>query len=291
MAVGLATIPLDTQLEILGWIPDFPSLHSCLLLNCRFSQLFADHRPSLTKSVAHNYFGDLLEDALILANTQSKRRYSGPNTRDYRSSFIKKLLSNEGVLEKVISIVFRFLTHNNARMSEWSDEDRIPTPTELFRFKRAAYRFWTFSTVQESKRSWFLSKLPAIELSEIGHFYYGVEAWVSQMYTLEELEFESDHDADRFSSVLSTGLGRISWLWELFVDMLEDQAAWEMFGESMGVAMDGREEGFFKYDFHDHWTYDEIDIGKIKPILDEGHERMEAKLRKAKRARKATKEE
>ncbi|KAJ7472159.1 hypothetical protein FB451DRAFT_1559296 [Mycena latifolia] len=237
MTVGLATIPLDTQLEILGWIPDFPSLHSCLLLNRTFTQIFTAHRPSLTISVAHNYFGDLLEDALILANTQLERRYSEPKTRGYTSAFLQKLLRNEAVLETALSIVFRFLINNNARMSKWSKEDRDPTSTEFFRFERAAYRFWSFSEVEEKKRSWFLSKFSAIELSD---FFYGVKAWVAQMYSPEALQFESEHEADRFSAVLSTGLAHISWLWQLFMKTVNDpEEDGQLFMESIGIAGDG----------------------------------------------------
>ncbi|KAJ6482995.1 hypothetical protein DFH09DRAFT_1378461 [Mycena vulgaris] len=277
MAVEFATMPLDTQLEVLGWLPDFPSLHSCLLLNRTFSQLFTAHRPYLTKSVAQNHFGDLLEDALILANTQSKRRYSGPKNRSYKSGFIQKLMNNEAVLEQVQSIVFDFLINKNARRSKWSKETRRPTQPELLRFKRAAYRFWTFSTVERSKRSWFLSLFPVVELSEIANFYFGVDAWVSEMYSPEALCFESEHEADRYSAVLSSGLGRLAWLWELFMEMIhnpEDEYAFEIFEESIGGSGDGDGEGFFTYAFHDCWSYRHINIKEIQPILDQGHEKL-----------------
>ncbi|KAJ7727257.1 hypothetical protein B0H16DRAFT_1471056 [Mycena metata] len=100
MALGLATIPLDTQLEILAWIPDFHTLHSSLLINRSLSQLFTEHRALLTRLVAQNYFGDLLDDALILANTQINRNFSDPKDHGYKSTLIARLLSNEDVNSK-----------------------------------------------------------------------------------------------------------------------------------------------------------------------------------------------
>ncbi|KAJ7659419.1 hypothetical protein B0H17DRAFT_1212943 [Mycena rosella] len=272
MAVGLSTIPLDTQLELLPAI----------------------RRPSVVfdKSVTQNYFGDLLEDAVILVNTQSERCYSGPNPRDYKSSFIKKLLSNEGVLEKVLSIVFRFLIHNNASIiSKGSEEDRVPTSTELFRFKRAAYRFWTFSTGERENGSWFLSKFPDAELSEIGHFHSGVRAWVAEMYGPERMAFDSDHEANAFSAIVSSGLGRLSWLWKLFLNMIDDRGdehATDIFEESLGISMDGDGEGFFTYEFYDCWAHRSIEIDKIQPIFDKGHDWLKAILQVEERASSAS---
>ncbi|KAF7333506.1 hypothetical protein MVEN_02366800 [Mycena venus] len=270
---GLATIPLDTQLEILGWIPDFPSLNSCILLNRSFSRLFTAHRPSLTKSVAKNYFGELLEDALILVNTQMSGRYSDAQDHGYNSAFIQRLLSNEDVLDTVRPIVFRFLTRRSARDST---TQHLPTATELFRFRRAAYRFWTFCMGQRAKRIPFISQFPAIELAEIAHMYTGVESWVTEIYP--EDYFDTDHQVNQRSSVISTGLESLSWLWELFLKTLEDP--WDHktdvhFGESLGVSGDGGEEGFFLCEFYDCWEYCDLrDIIKYQPILDKGHAEM-----------------
>ncbi|KAJ7102814.1 hypothetical protein C8R44DRAFT_887547 [Mycena epipterygia] len=272
MSVTLATIPLDTQLEIIGWIPDFTTLHSCILVNHTFSQLFTNHRPSLTNSVAQNQFGEHLHDALTLVNTQFERCYSGPEHHGYESKLIRQLLSNENVVQEVEFIVLRFLFNNYKSMSEWGADARSPTPTELVRFKRAAYRFWIYCMVETSKRSWFLSQFPAIELAEVANLFYGVEAWVTELYTPKQLEFESEHEA-----VISNGLGRLSWLWKLFLAMIQDpgEETWDLFVESMGVSADCDGEGFFHYDLRECWKYRNIDIEYTQSILDEGHDRLE----------------
>jgi len=60
--------------------------------------------------------------------------------------------------------------------------------------------------------------------------------------------------------------------------MIDDPSGetWEEFEESMGVSADCDGEGFFHYDFDKCWKYTGIDIHKIQPILDEGHDRLEA---------------
>ncbi|KAJ7187145.1 hypothetical protein C8R46DRAFT_1207113 [Mycena filopes] len=240
MPVGLATIPLDTQLEILAWIPDFPTLHSSLLLNRSFSQLFTAHRTLLTKSVAQNHFGELLDDALILANTQKDRHFSDTKNHAYKSHFISRLLSNEDVMNTVELVVFPLIR-----------EKSRSTPTKLLNLKRAAYRFWTFCMGEPAKRRWFLSQFSTPELSEMTKIYDGVHSLVMNMHV--GVEMESDHDYDRVSSIISTGLGRVCWLWELFQEMTEDPEsdAAMMFDESLAVSGDGGEEGFFRYDMYD----------------------------------------
>ncbi|KAJ7666648.1 hypothetical protein DFH06DRAFT_1184389 [Mycena polygramma] len=261
MAARLVTIPLDTQLEILGWIPDFRSLNSCILINRSFSQLFAAHRSSLTKTVAKNHFGEHLEDALILANTQKKRKYSDAKDHNYKTAFIRRLLSNEAVLETAEPVIFQFLTGSPTP----------PTATEASRLRRAAYRFQTFCNVERTKRKWFLSTFPVIELAEIANLYRGVQSWVTAMYP-EDFWDGGDHAQDQMSSVISTGLGRISWLWELLLDSVEDPGndSYE-FEETMGISGDGMEEGFFQYDFYRCWEAHGYDIDTHQPILDEGH--------------------
>ncbi|KAJ7666651.1 hypothetical protein DFH06DRAFT_1184397 [Mycena polygramma] len=242
MAASLVTIPLDTQLEILGWIPDFRSLNSCILINRSFSQLFAAHRSSLTKTVAKNHFGVLLEDALILAKTQKKRKYSDAKDNNYKTVFIRRLLNNEILNRKTYS---------------------SPTATEAFRLRRAAYRFkfQTFCNVERTKREWFLSTFPVIELAELGNLYRGVESWVKGMYPQRFWDYGDDHSLDRMSSVISTGLGSVSWLWELLVESGEDpeNGSYE-FEEAMGISGDGMEEGFFQYDFYTAWEPHGCDI-------------------------------
>ncbi|KAJ7664399.1 hypothetical protein DFH06DRAFT_1187660 [Mycena polygramma] len=262
MAARLVTIPLDTQLEILGWIPDFRSLNSCILINRSFSQLFAAHRSSLTKTVAKNHFGEHLEDALILANTQKKRKYSDAKDHNYKTAFIRRLLSNEAVLETAEPVIFQFLTGSPTP----------PTATEAFRLRRAAYRFQTFCNVERTKREWFLSTFPVIELAELGNLYRGVESWVKGMYPQSFWDYGDDHSLDRMSSVISTGLGSVSWLWELLVESGEDpeNGSYE-FEEAMGISGDGMEEGFFQYDFYTAWEPHGYDIETHQPILDEGH--------------------
>ncbi|KAJ7041847.1 hypothetical protein C8F04DRAFT_1252785 [Mycena alexandri] len=272
MAVGLSTIPLDVQLEILGCIPDFPTLHSSLLINRSFSQLFAAHRPLLIKSVAQSYFGEFLNDALILANTQMTRRFSGAKDHGYKSTFIAQLLSNEEVLHKVQSTVFLFLSKNKK-----SKENSFITPTltESHRLKRAAYRFWTFCMGERSNRKRFLLQFPAIELSEIAHMYSGVKAWVTEMYP----DSESDHKADHISAVISTGFGRITWLWQLFNEMLDNpEDNYEVFSESLGVSSDCCETDFFRYDFYDCWEHQSVSAQEMQPILDKGHAQIKQKL-------------
>ncbi|KAJ6523350.1 hypothetical protein B0H19DRAFT_1085753 [Mycena capillaripes] len=300
MLVGLATIPLDTQLEILGQIPDFHSLSSCILISRSFSQLFTAHRPSLTRSVAQNHFGDLLEEALVLANTQMKQRYSGTKDHNYNSSFIRRLLSNEDVLERVEPIVFRFIVNGfggrTHAVSEttydigvWSNSAfNSPKPTELFRLRRAAYRFWTFCMGERAERKfvflrstvslnpsqreprWFLSKFPPIELAEIANMYDGVEAWVTKMY--REDYCESDYGE------------RISYLWDLFLEMLEDpENDGKLFRESLGISGDRNEEGFFGDEFYDCWErYQHIDIDGNQAILEKGHARLKKAMEQEK---------
>ncbi|KAJ7664401.1 hypothetical protein DFH06DRAFT_1187666, partial [Mycena polygramma] len=267
MAARLVTIPLDTQLEILGWIPDFRSLNSCILINRSFSQLFAAHRSSLTKTVAKNHFGEHLEDALILANTQKKRKYSEAKDHNYKTAFIRRLLSEEAVLETAEPVVFQFLTGNPTLASKGTVLS--PTATEAFRLRRAAYRFETFCNVERTKRKWFLSMFPVIELAEIANFYRGVESWVRVMYP-EDFWDGGDHAQDHMSGVISTGLGRISWLWELLLDSIGDPENDE-FDETMGISGDCDEEGFFRYDFYHCWKAHGYDIETHQPILDEGH--------------------
>ncbi|KAJ7748745.1 hypothetical protein DFH07DRAFT_775570 [Mycena maculata] len=182
---------------------------------------------------------DLFEDAFILANTQLTRRYSGPEHHDYTSSFICQLLSNEDVLDTVEGIVFNFLRNGN----------RDPTPAELFRFKRAAYRFWTFCAGQRKKIKWFLSKFPEAEVGEMATWYSAVESWVTEMYP--EDYFESEHQGGENHNGGDD----------------------EMFWECIGSAGCGNEEGFFRYDIYGlDYKVDE------KCILDEGHERLRKKI-------------
>ncbi|KAJ7453663.1 hypothetical protein B0H11DRAFT_2070688 [Mycena galericulata] len=247
MVVTLASIPLDTQVEILGWIPDFPSLNSCILINRTFSQLFTAHRRSLADAMAHNYFGEPLQDALILANTQWERCYSDPKHRDHASNFIRQLLRNERVLETT--------------PREDQDDMSTLTPTEVFRFKRAAYRFWTFCTGERNNRLWFISQFPVIEI----------------------FEMRIDHESNYICGIISHGFGKLSWLWGLFLKLEEDpEEDIVLFDESMGVAGERREECFFVAEFHDclkGWSMFEIEA--TGPIFDEGHRRVKEMLEMA----------
>ncbi|KAJ7457952.1 hypothetical protein B0H11DRAFT_2062034 [Mycena galericulata] len=266
MVVTLASIPLDTQLEILGWIPDFPSLNSCILINRTFSQLFTAHRRSLADAVAHNYFGELLQDALILANTQWERCYSDPKHRDYASNFIRQLLRNERVLETVESC---FLLFQKTPREDQDDMSTL-TPTEVFRFKRAAYRFWTFCTGERNNRLWFISQFPVIEIFEMAHVYSAVRSWVLEMWGRP---IESDHESDYICAIISNGFEKLSWLWSLFLKIQEDPDEDDiLFGESIGVAGERGEECFFVSEFHECQGWSMFEIEATGPIFDEGHQ-------------------
>jgi hypothetical protein len=101
---------------------------------------------------------------------------------------------------------------------------------------------------------------------------------LSSKITAEKVLRLTPRLVDAFDAVISTGLGRLSWIWELFMKLMDDpdDEEGDEFFEAIGCSMDGDGEGFFRYDFYDCWEtqYSGIDIGNIEPILDAGHQQM-----------------
>ncbi|KAJ7786620.1 hypothetical protein B0H16DRAFT_1681589 [Mycena metata] len=112
--------------------------------------------------------------------------------------------------------------------------------------------------------------------------YQGVEAWVTFMYHPQGSGLDSD-DFDSISGVISKGFGKITWLWKLFNEMLDndDPEKHDTFLESLQVAGQCGEESFFRKDSKQSWEYDGLDSAVRGCIVDEGHERLKRWIRNA----------
>ncbi|KAJ7198639.1 hypothetical protein C8J57DRAFT_1545517 [Mycena rebaudengoi] len=190
-------VPLDVELEIAMWIPDFLTLHSFILVARTYNQLFSAH-----------HVLRLVNTLKAVGYRRRPREANNYEDHEYKSTFIRQLLRCEETVNDIHLPVFKTLVTGGVKWLE------TPSVTERTRIIRAAYRFWTYCCIDEDYAGSFFSKFNTLEVLEMAQFEAALETWVDGMWG--DTECLDDYHYDKICGVVSCGLGTISEIWGLF---------------------------------------------------------------------------